>query len=103
MNCCYIIYSKKLDRYYTGISQDFSERILKHNAHTYGNHHYTAAVNDWELYFLIECESINIAVRIERHIKKMKSRVYIENLKKYPEMVERLKTKWTKQNDMLLR
>jgi putative endonuclease len=29
-------------------------------------------------------------MKIERHIKKMKSKKYIQNLKKYPEMVEKL-------------
>jgi putative endonuclease len=33
-------------------------------------------------------------IEIEKHIKRMKSRVYIENLKKYPDVINRLKEKY---------
>jgi putative endonuclease len=39
---------------------------------------------------LIPCESVTQAILIEKRIKKMKSRKYIENLKKYPEMIEKI-------------
>jgi putative endonuclease len=32
---------------------------------------------------------------IEEHIKKMKSKVYIQNLKKYPDMVKKLIAKYS--------
>ena len=32
---------------------------------------------------------------VEEHIKSMKSKKYIQNLKKYPEMVEKLKDKYS--------
>jgi putative endonuclease len=34
------------------------------------------------------------ALRIEKHIKNMKSKKYIEDIKKYPEITERLKEKY---------
>jgi len=92
MIACYIIFSKKLNRFYTGFTQsDLDERILKHNDGSYGGHRFTAKANDWELFIGIECESFKQATTIERHIKKMKSSTYIKNLKAYPEMIEKLK------------
>jgi len=42
----FIIYSKKLNRYYTGETNDMSERLKKHNAHSY-KHPFTTAASDW--------------------------------------------------------
>jgi len=57
-------------------------------------HRYTAKADDWSIYYVIECESYPQAVRIEKHVKRMKSRVYFENLVKYPEISEKLKSKY---------
>ena len=84
MDCCYIIYSKKADRYYVGSCQDFASRLANHNAGTYGKTAYTSFVNDWELFLKINTSTFSHARRLEIKIKKMKSRVYILNLKKYP-------------------
>lgn len=95
MNCCYILYSEKLKRFYTGICQeDLNERIKKHNNHTYGNHRFTAKASDWECFLVIECESYSQSVKIERHVKAMKSSVYIRNLAKYPDIILKLKNKF---------
>ncbi len=97
MICCYILFSKKLNGFYTGVSQDdLQERILKHNLHTYGTHRYTAQTEDWELYYYSECSSFSLAVKLEKHIKKMKSKTYIQNLLKYPEIMEKLKKQYEK-------
>jgi putative endonuclease len=89
---CYIIFSKALDRYYVGYTQEpFIERLRKHNEHSYGMHRFTSAANDWEEFLFIECRDATQAIRVEKHIKKMKSRKYIENLKKYPEIIVKLK------------
>jgi len=42
----------------------------------------------------MECENKTQALAIEKHIKSMKSKIYIENLKKYPEMVTKLLIKY---------
>ena len=90
MIACYILYSTSLDRYYTGITQESIENRLElHNNSGYGNH-YTSQSSDWEVFLVIPCISVSQSMKIERHIKKMKSRMYIQNLKKYPEMVEKL-------------
>ncbi len=88
---CYILYSSLLNRYYIGATQkEIKFRIDKHNFRSYGNHRFTATTDDWELFLSIEVEDYSHAIRIERKIKSMKSKVYIQNLKNYPEMRTRL-------------
>jgi putative endonuclease len=71
MICCYILFSEKLNRFYTRVSQDdLRERILKHNLHTYGTHRYTAQADDWQLYHYIECFSFPLAVKLENTLRK---------------------------------
>ncbi len=48
-----------------------------------------------EHYFSIEVENMTIALKIERYIKRMKSRVYIQNLIKYPEISMKLLEKYS--------
>jgi putative endonuclease len=86
---CYIIYSKSINRYYVGYTSDIQERIKLHNKGSFGYSSYTYKASDWELFLIIPCETIYQAVFMELKIKKMKSRKYIENLKKYPEIVEK--------------
>jgi len=49
----------------------------------------------WEYFIILEVESKAVALRIEKHIKNMKSRVYIQNLKKYPELAQNLIKKYS--------
>lgn len=96
MNCyCYILFSNSLNRFYTGISRELNERILKHNDHSYSNNRFTAKANDWELFLAIECTCLSIARKIELHIKRMKSSSYIRNLKNDPALVETLKARYS--------
>ncbi|MBK7130256.1 MAG: GIY-YIG nuclease family protein [Crocinitomicaceae bacterium] len=97
MYSVYILYSKKLGKHYIGLTSDtIEQRIEKHNTKHHGNHRFTAATNDWELFFQIACESLSQARKIELHIKSMKSKVYLQNLTKYPEMTEKLLMKFNK-------
>ncbi len=90
--CCYIIYSQKLKRFYTGgaTQENILERIQKHNEHSYGQHRFTAAAKDWTLFLEIPTNDFPHAVRMEQAIKAMKSSVYIQNLKKYPELLQKV-------------
>ena len=89
--CCYILYSPSLDKFYTGACQaSLSERIEKHNAQFYGNHRFTAAADDWELFLRIDAADYAHALRIERKTKAMKSKVFIQNLGKYRELVPKM-------------
>ena len=90
--CCYILYSASLDKFYIGACQDaLDERIRKHNEHAYGNHRFTAAEKDWDLFLKIEADSFPHAVRLERKIKSMKSRKFIKDLVQYPQLVHKIK------------
>jgi putative endonuclease len=90
-NCCYILYSKSLCKFYIGACHDnLDDRIIKHNAHFYGNHRFTAIVSDWELFLKIPVSNYPHAIRIERKIKAMKSSQYIHNLIKYPEIIAKI-------------
>jgi len=94
--CCYILYSKSINRYYIGYTSDIRERVILHNNGHFGGRSYTCKASDWDLFLLIPCDTISEAMFLESKIKNMKSKNYIENLKKYPEMVEKLLNKTSK-------
>ena len=80
-----------MGRFYIGATTGTIEaRIQKHLQHSYGDDSFTALANDWVLFMAIECQSMRQATLVEGHIKKMKSSKYIENLVKYPEIVQKL-------------
>ncbi|MCU0421092.1 MAG: GIY-YIG nuclease family protein [Cyclobacteriaceae bacterium] len=86
----YILYSPKLDTFYVGVTSNLVNRLNQHNtAHFTGA--FTSKGIPWELFFAIDGLARNQAYAIEKHIKKMKSTKYIVNLKRYPEIVQRLK------------
>ena len=90
---CYIIFSEKLNRFYIGATQNGMEnRLAAHNSAEYGKSHFTSTANDWTLFLFIPTSDFAKAIRMERKIKSMKSVNYIYNLKKYPEMVDKLLT-----------
>ncbi|MFA5619606.1 MAG: GIY-YIG nuclease family protein [Weeksellaceae bacterium] len=89
MHWVYIIYSTELDTYYVGETSDLERRMDWHNQKEFA-YSFTAKANDWVLFHQIECKDITQARKIEKYIKDMKSRKYIENLKIYPEITEKL-------------
>ena len=91
-NCVYILYSEKLNRYYIGYTTNFDKRLEFHkNAEL---NKFTANAQDWELFLKIPCENKIQGLNIEKHIKNMKSKIYIENLLKYPDIILKLKDKY---------
>jgi len=94
MSTCYILFSKILDTYYVGITtENVDDRIIKHNTSFYGAK-YTSKATDWVFFYSISCECNSQMIKIEKHIKKMRSRIYIENLILYPEITQKLKDKF---------
>ena len=93
MASVYIIYSRKWDVFYIGSCLDISQRLEAHNTGKYEGA-FTAKANDWELYHEIAELELQQARKIEVHIKKMKSRTYISNLRKYPEISFKLKERF---------
>ena len=70
--------------YYTGFTTDLELRLEFHrNA---SKNKLTAKAKDWLVVFTMNCESKKQGLLIESHIKKMNSKVYIDNLMRYPEM-----------------
>jgi putative endonuclease len=93
MATVYILYSKTADKYYTGSTQNLEPRLKWHAEKKFAGS-FTAQHSDWELYFEISDIDYRRARQIESHIKRMKSRHYIQNLKKYPEMAIKLLGKY---------
>ena len=94
MAIVYILYSKSAGKYYIGSTKELKTRIELHMNKTFVNS-FTSIFNDWELEFEISNISISSAKKIETHIKKMKSKAYIQNLKKYPILSDELVKKYS--------
>ncbi len=73
----YILYSKLIDKYYIGQSNNLEQRLEKH---LHGSSKYTKQANDWEIVYCEKYGSRAEAMNREKQIKRMKSRKYIENL-----------------------
>ncbi|MCD4747370.1 MAG: GIY-YIG nuclease family protein [Bacteroidales bacterium] len=73
----YILYSKSLNKFYYGHSNDIKERICKHNTNHKG---YTGKANDWEIVYTEKHISKSEAYARERQVKKWKNRKRIFNL-----------------------
>ena len=92
MAVVYVLYSNSINRFYIGSCANMDKRLVEHN--TNFRSAFTSRANDWKLYYVIEDLEYQQARKIEAHIKRMKSRKYIENLKTYPEITTNLKTKY---------
>ena len=86
----YIIYSAKLIKFYIGTTDDFESRFMEHHTNVETDA-FTYRGRPWEQFLIIDNLTSKQAYSIEAHIKAMKSKKYIENLKKYPAIIEKLK------------
>jgi putative endonuclease len=91
---CYVIYSQSVDKYYIGYTEDFEERLKLHNSGYFGGKSYTHKASDWKEFIRIKCRTIEMAIYFESRIKRMKSRKFIEDLKTYPEIIEKLQREY---------
>ena len=73
----YIVYSVKLDKYYTGSTNNLVRRLQDHNR---GKTAFARQGMPWELKFFEEFTSKKDAYRREMDIKKRKDRNYIIKL-----------------------
>jgi putative endonuclease len=89
MHFCYILHSAKLNRYYIGETPNVESRLLYHN-NAELNTNSTKAGIPWELKLVMRCNDRAHALKVEKHIKRMKSKVFIENLFKYPELLAKI-------------
>ena len=90
----YILYSAKADIFYIGFTTETVEIRLQRHLTGYYPNKFTSKVDDWEIFFTLECISVKQGMSIEKHIKKMKSKTYIKNLKLYPGISEKLLEKY---------
>ncbi len=90
----YILHSALLNRFYIGYASNIEQRLEIHLSPT-EDRKFTAKTKDCQIYYKIECEIKTQALAIEKHIKKMKSKIYIENLLRYPEMAIKLLEKYS--------
>ena len=82
-----------MNRYYIGESEDVVRRLKEHNDGFFKDS-FTSSVNDWKVFLTIDCSDRIQARKVEKHIKNMKSRKYIQNLKEYPELISKLKKRY---------
>ena len=76
----YILYSQKADKFYIGYSPDVFKRLQEHN-NPLSNSKFTAKYLLWNLvcYFAVS-DSRGEAMKVERFIKKQKSKQFIQKL-----------------------
>ena len=75
----YIIYSGPSDLYYVGYSDDPKRRLIEHNTKSFNT--YTSKHRPWILKAVFECSPTETdAIKIEKFIKKQKSRKLLEKL-----------------------
>jgi len=83
----YIIYSEKLDRYYVGTTDDVQKRILEHNSMKYAKSFTTKGI-PWVLKLSYACEDSAIAYALEKFIKRMKSKLFLEKIICNPKILD---------------
>ena len=89
MATVYILHSASIDKFYIGSCLDLEQRLEQHRKHLYSKG-FTKRASDWELFFKAEGLNQEQARKIELHLKRMKSRNYVENLLIHPEIIKKL-------------
>ncbi|UZD24343.1 GIY-YIG nuclease family protein [Algoriphagus halophytocola] len=84
----YILYSRSLDKFYIGYTADFTARLAFHNSAQ--NKIWTKRGQPWEVHLLIDRLEKSQALKMEKHLKKMKSRNYLLELKADPSAIDGL-------------
>ncbi|WP_435255461.1 GIY-YIG nuclease family protein [Tenacibaculum sp. A30] len=92
MHFLYILHSQTINRYYVGESINPENRLLQHNTHHYKSN-YTKATSYWKIILTHSCQNKQDALYLERFIKRMKSKKFIEKIIANPSIL----------NDILLR
>jgi putative endonuclease len=64
----YILFSKKLNRFYKGQTNNIHERLVRHNS---GSEKYTKGGTPWELVCVVEKQTRSEAMILEKKLKNM--------------------------------
>jgi len=83
----YILYSRKLHRYYIGETPDLERRFLQHQHH-YFKKNFTRSAEDWKIVLSKVVASKEKALLLERFIKRMKSKKFIEKIIPQPKILD---------------
>ena len=94
MATVYILHSNQLRKFYIGSCENLDNRLIQHRAKSFKNS-FTSLAEDWEVFYQISDLNYDQARKIEMHIKKMKLKNYIENIKRFPEIMEKLIAKYS--------
>lgn len=87
MPFAYVLFSKSLNRFYIGSTREKVEVRLDHHLNLfYGKKAFTAKAEDWVVFWSMYTDTMEHARKIESKVKKMKSRRYLQNLLKYPDL-----------------
>lgn len=89
MHFVYVIKSLVDDSFYVGETAELEKRLHLHNSEEL-NIGFTKNKIPWEYHFVLKVKNKCVAKKIERHIKKMKSRKYLNNLVVFPEIGNKL-------------
>ena len=90
----YVIQSKIDYSFYIGKTSNLEDRLHYHNTPEL-NVGITKRKIPWDYFFVLEVDNSKVAGKIEIHIKKMKSKKYIQDLKKYREIAQKLLKKYS--------
>ena len=82
----YILYSKSANKYYIGETSDVSFRLNLHNSHEFKGS-FTKIASDWEVKLTFENAEKSNILFLEKFIKRMKSRVFIQKIIENPEIL----------------
>ena len=74
----YILFSEEHDKYYVGQTDDLERRLLQHNE--LSENSFTSRYRPWALALAIEVPDRTIAIKMERFIKKQKSKKYLSEV-----------------------
>ena len=77
MYFCYILYSKKLDKFYVGSTNNVEGRLIRHNSSNIG---FTSTGKPWDIVYSEKYSERKEALKREFQIKRWKSRKAIEDL-----------------------
>jgi len=92
MHYLYILHSKTANKFYVGETYELKNRINSHNNHYYQNA-FTKVADDWEYVLTFECQAEADAVYLERFIKRMKSKTFIQKIIQNPEILTEILSK----------
>ena len=82
----YILYSNSANKFYIGETSDISFRLNLHNTHEF-NGSFTKIASDWEVKLAFENSEKSNILFLEKFIKKMKSKIFIQKIIDKPEIL----------------